>query len=177
MQRSATPARQNPKISKRKARTPVMLTTDVLDNSLGYTLRRAQLSTFQEFTEYMASYDVRPAQFAVLVLIRANPGMTQSAIGGFLGIQKANFVNLLDRLADRGLTERRQVGGDRRSSALHLTKTGEAFVRKIEAAHETLEMRLSERLGERKSQQLLKLLREFCSKAPANAVLSENGLS
>ncbi len=177
MQRSATTARQNPKVSKRKARTPIMLTTDVLDDSLGYTLRRAQLSIFQEFTEFMASYDVRPAQFAVLVLIRANPGMTQSMIGGFLGIQKANFVNLLDRLADRGLTERRQVGGDRRSSALHLTKAGETFVRKIEAAHETLETRLSERLGERKSHQLLKLLREFCSKAPAAAAIGENGLS
>jgi DNA-binding MarR family transcriptional regulator len=175
MRRSATPVTQDPKISKRKKLPPVTLATDVLDHSLGYSLRRAQLSIFQEFTEHMASYDVRPAQFAVLVLIRSNPGMTQSAIGGFLGIQKANFVNLLDRLADRGLTERRQVGGDRRSSALHLTKAGEAFVRKIEAAHDTLEMRLSERLGPKKSVQLLKLLREFCNKAPENVALSENG--
>jgi DNA-binding MarR family transcriptional regulator len=175
MSRSTIPATQNPKTTKRKSRTPIPLTTDVLDHSLGYTLRRAQLSIFQEFTEHMANYDVRPPQFAVLVLIRSNPGMTQSAIGGFLGIQKANFVNLLDRLADRGLIERRRVGGDRRSSALHLTKAGEAFVRKIEAAHDTLEMRLRERLGTRKSEQLLKLLREFCNKAPENVVPSENG--
>jgi DNA-binding MarR family transcriptional regulator len=142
------------------------LRCDDLDQSLGYTLRRAQLSIYQEFTVAMSSLEIRPSQYAVLSLIQANPGLTQSAICGILGIQKANFVALLDRLVERGLAERRKVSGDRRSSALYLTLDGKAFVRRMITAHRKLEKSLASRLGETKSRLLLSLLREFCGNAP-----------
>ncbi len=156
------------KPSPRKAKP---LNTSDLDQSLGYSLRRAQLSTFHNFADFMSKFEVRPSQFAVLVLIRSNPGLTQSAVSDALGIQKANFVALIDRLEERGLTERRKVGGDRRSSALHLTRNGEAFVRQLEAAHQAFEETLSSRLGEKRSRQLLKLLHEFCA---ANSSVGES---
>ena len=136
--------------------------TGALDASLGYSLRRAQLSTYEDFSSFIDKFEIRPSQFTVLVLIRSNPGLTQSAVSTTLGIQKANFVSLLDRLEERGLTERRKVGGDRRSSALHLTDAGEAFVKKLEAAHAAFEKKLTKRLGEKRSRQLLSLLHEFC---------------
>ena len=109
------------KVVKEK-RAKIIPTTNSLDSSLGYSLRRAQLSTYRDFTSFMDKLEVRPSQFAVLVLIRSNPGLTQAAVSETLGIQKANFVALLDRLEERGLAERRKVGGDRRSSALYLTR-------------------------------------------------------
>ena len=142
------------------------LRCDDLEQSLGYTLRRAQLSIYQEFTVAMSSLEIRPSQYAVLSLIQANPGLTQSAICGILGIQKANFVALLDRLVERGLAERRKVSGDRRSSALYLTLEGKTFVRRMITAHRKLEKSLASRLGETKSRLLLSLLREFCDNAP-----------
>lgn len=142
-----------------------LVKADPLDASLGYSLRRAQLSTYGDFVTVMERFEIRPSQFAVLVLIRANPGLTQSAISLTLGIQKANFVALLDRLEGRGLTERRKVPEDRRSSALHLTRAGETFVKKLEAAHAVLETNLSVRLGEKRSRQLLALLHEFTAVA------------
>ena len=54
--------------------------TAALDVSLGYSLRRAQMSTFAEFSEAMSSYSVRPSHYAVLVLVRTNPGLSQSAV-------------------------------------------------------------------------------------------------
>ncbi len=99
----------------------------------------------------MEPFDVRPSQFAVLVLIRSNPGLTQSSICSALGIQKTNFVALLDKLEDRDLTVRRKVGGDRRSSALHLTAAGETFVAAMEAAHDAMEKKLSKRMGAAKT--------------------------
>jgi DNA-binding MarR family transcriptional regulator len=139
--------------------------TTSLDHSLGYSLRRAQLSTFLEFASAMKKHSVRPSQYAALVLIGANPGLSQSAVSVALGIQKANFVALIDGLESRGLTERRRAGGDRRMSALYLTRTGEAFVRRLERAHNAFEARLRARLGDRRSQQLLNLLHQFCSAA------------
>src|SRR3954466_9433279 len=111
------------------------IATAALDGSLGYSLRRAQLSTYREYDSFMARFDIRPAQFAVLTLIRSNPGSSQSAVSTALGIQKANFVAVIDRLESRGLTERRKLRGDRRSSALYLTRSGELFCEKLEAAH------------------------------------------
>jgi DNA-binding MarR family transcriptional regulator len=158
----AKPAANDSATEKRPRRA---LDTTSLDASLGYSLRRAQLSTYRQFTAAMEKLEVRPSQFAVLSLIRSNPGLSQAAVSDTLGIQKANFVSLLDRLEERGLTERRKVGGDRRSSALYLTRTGEAFVRKMEAAHAKLEAKLLARLGEKRSRQLLDMLLEFSAKA------------
>lgn len=135
--------------------------TSVLDASLAYSLRRAQLSTYGEFASAMDRYEIRPSQFTVLMLIRSNPGLSQSAVSVALGIQKANFVSLLDGIESRGLTERRKVEGDRRSSALYLTAVGEAFASKLEAAHTKMETKLASRLGQKRSQMLLKLLHEF----------------
>ena len=85
------------------------ITTAALDDSIGYLLKRAQFSTYGEFAAAMDDFEIRPSQYATLVLIHANPGLKQSALGGTLGIQKANFVALLDGLEVRGLTERRRI--------------------------------------------------------------------
>ncbi len=160
-------------VRTRKVATPpdaarVTIDFAALSSSIGFSLRRAQLSTFLEFTAAMEKHDIRPSQFAVLVLIRSNPGLKQTAISKALGIQKANFVALLDRLEKRGLTERRKVGGDRRSFALHLTRAGEISVAKMEAAHSAFERRLTERLGPTRSKLLLQLLNDFSDRGQSH---------
>jgi DNA-binding MarR family transcriptional regulator len=140
--------------------------TSALDASLGYSLRRAQLSTYSEFTLFMEKYEIRPSQFAVLVLLGANPGMTQSLVADTLNIQKANLVGLLDTLQTRGLLERRKISGDRRSFALHLTRKGRSLLRKLEASHARLEAGLQKRLGKAESKRLLDLLHDFTDRVP-----------
>jgi DNA-binding MarR family transcriptional regulator len=151
----------NPSEAPALATARPQINTETLDRSLAYSLRRAQLSTYQDFTAFMADFDIRPSQLAVLMLIRSNPGQTQSAISATLAIQKANFVALLDGLEARDLTERRKVAGDRRAFALYLTRIGETLVRKLEAAHDEMEEKLKSRLGPKRSLQLLNLLHEF----------------
>ena len=150
-------------VSPVKKRVLTAPQTAALDCSVAYSLRRAQLSTYQDFLLAMEKYDIRPSQYAVLVLIRSNPGLTQSAVSVTLGIQKANFVSVMDRLEERGFTERRKVSGDRRSSAIFLTRAGEVFVKKLEASHAQLEAKLALRLGTRRNQQLLDMLHEFAT--------------
>ena len=137
--------------------------TSALDQCLGYSLRRAQLSTYPAFNHSMHGFLIRPAQFAVLVLIRHNPGLTQAAVSHVLDINKTNLVPLLDGLETRGLVARRKVTGDRRAFALHLTSKGETFVEKMEARHNSMETVLRERLGEKASRQLLRLAHAFTS--------------
>lgn len=115
--------------------------TDVgpLADMVGYALRRAQLAVFDRVIKEFGELDLRPAQFSVLLMLKHTPGLKQSEVAAALGIQRANFVALFDRLEQRGLAERRPYARDRRSYALHLTPEGEHLVaraRAIEAAHE-----------------------------------------
>jgi DNA-binding MarR family transcriptional regulator len=114
---------------------------------IGYRLRRAQLRVFQQFIVRFADLDLRPAEYSVLALIAANPGSKQSEIAQALGIKRANFVALINGLERRGLTERRQPAGDRRSNALFLTPSGEEFVARANAAQAEFEAECVARLG------------------------------
>lgn len=131
----------------------------LLDNLLGYRLRRAQLSVFQDFLVAMKDFDLRPAQFSVLAIIDANPGLKQSRVSEALGINRANFVALLDELEQRKLARRAPAPGDRRSNALFLTPKGEAFLkdayRHLLTQHEK---RVETVLGSADKQLLLSLL-------------------
>ena len=130
-----------------------------LDGLLGYMLRRAQLAVFQDFLVQMKAFDLRPAQFSVLAIIQANPGLKQSRVSEALGINRANFVALLDELEQRKLARRAPAETDRRSNALYLTPQGEAFLEKafrhLQAHHEH---RLDGILGTADKQRLLTLL-------------------
>jgi DNA-binding MarR family transcriptional regulator len=119
----------------------------VLDNHLGYFIRRVQLWVFQDFIRALAAVDIRPAQYSVLVMIAANPGFSQSDIAEALGIERARVVRLLDRLEKRGLTQRLASPTDRRSHTLRLTREGQRVLKRAKALAAQHEMRLIDRLG------------------------------
>ena len=56
------------------------LKLDLLPGLIGYQLRLAQLSVFGDFAAELKDFDISPGRFGVLVLISANPGMTQSQL-------------------------------------------------------------------------------------------------
>ena len=131
----------------------------LLDNLVGYRLRRAQLAVFQDFLIARRDFELRPAQFSVLAIIAANPGLKQSRVSEALGINRANFVALLDELEQRKLARRAPAPGDRRSNALYLTAKGEAFLkdsyRHLVTQHEK---HVEDVLGSADKQLLLSLL-------------------
>ncbi|WP_374299908.1 MarR family winged helix-turn-helix transcriptional regulator [Ferrovibrio sp.] len=131
----------------------------LLNGLLGYRLRRAQLAVFQDFMTTMKDYDLRPAQFSVLAIIAANPGLKQSRVSEALGINRANFVALLDELEQRKLARRAAAAGDRRSNALYLTPKGEAFLKDAyQHLLQSHEQRIETALGDTDKQLLLGLL-------------------
>jgi DNA-binding MarR family transcriptional regulator len=129
-----------------------------LTEYLGYALRRAQMASVAQFLEAFKEIDLRPTQLAVLIIINENPGIRQTEVCDALGIQKANFVPLLNELGRRGLALRKSVAGDRRSSALHLTPLGNATLQRARVIHDAYESRYVARLGKKGRDQLLALL-------------------
>jgi DNA-binding MarR family transcriptional regulator len=140
------------KMSCRKQAGSTAISLGHLQNSIGYSLRLASFFATQQFHKAMQPFQLRPAQFSTMVLIAANPGVTQRELCETLGIEKANFVGLLDILEDRKLVERREQAKDRRRYAIHLTQEGKALLDKAVNAHIALENRFRRRLlsGSRK---------------------------
>ena len=133
----------------------------ILENHLGYFVRRLQVWLFQDFIRALSSIDIRPAQYSVLVVVSANPGLSQSELAETLGIERARLVRLLDKLEKRGLLHRLAVPRDRRAHALQLTAEGQKTLRRARALANTHEARLAERLGPESHRAMLETLRGF----------------
>jgi DNA-binding MarR family transcriptional regulator len=154
-----TAAGRHPPSADEKGVLPVDL--GPLGETIGYVLRCAQLAVFDEAIRVFAELDLRPAQYSVLALVGHRPGLKQSDVAAALGIQRANFVTLLDGLERRGLARRSPTPHDRRSYALHLTVDGERLLARANTLVADIEARLDARLGPAGSEQLLALLRRL----------------
>ena len=145
--------------NRRGAAPPLGL--GVLENHVGYFLRRAQISVFQDFIGTLAEVDIGPAQYSVLVVIGANEGPSQAEVAETLGIERARLVRMLDDLERRGLTQRQPSATDRRSHALALTQSGQKILKRAKALAASHEVRLQARLGAAHHKVLLDTLRAF----------------
>jgi DNA-binding MarR family transcriptional regulator len=129
----------------------------ILPGLLGYELRLAQLAVFRDFERHVGPLGISPGRFGVLVLIEANPGITQSRLALAVGLDRSTMVPVLDDFESRGLVERRR-GADRRTNGLRVTVAGKRFIggakRRI-AAHE---QRMFGALSARERQRLFTLL-------------------
>ena len=115
---------------------------DPLPNFPGYALRRAANATAAELAGRLGQLGLRQSEVSVLMLIAENPGVTASAIGRALDIQRANMVPVLKRL--EGLIDRAPIDG--KSQGLALTADGEARLAEARAVVEAFEAELIARV-------------------------------
>jgi DNA-binding MarR family transcriptional regulator len=130
----------------------------LLPSLLGYNLRRAQVAVFQNFTEVVGAAELTPGQFGVLVVIEANPGLSQTQLGNALGIDRSTVVAVIDRLESRGLVARQASPTDRRSHALYLSEGGKATLRRMTERVRAHEREIARHLSPAEQASLIKLL-------------------
>lgn len=155
----SAPALRGKPASLRRGKPAVHL--GVLDERLGYFIRRAQVWVFQDFIRGLASVDLSPAQFSVVAVIAANPGLSQSALSETLGIERARLARMLHELGDRGLTQRLPSATDARSHELQLTADGQKTLVRAKALSEEHEQRLMKKFGAERYKTLKAILRDF----------------
>ncbi|MES2104483.1 MAG: MarR family winged helix-turn-helix transcriptional regulator [Pseudomonadota bacterium] len=135
---------------------------DILDQLIGYAVRRAQLTIYEDFSNSLAAEDLTPQRFSSLVIIKNNPGISQTRLSEVMGIARSGVVSIIDGFEKNGLVER-QAAGDRRSYNLHLTKTGIRELKKYKKLVEMHDDRISANLSLTEKQQLRSLLRKLGS--------------
>jgi len=134
---------------------------DVLDELLGYALRRAQVGMFLAFHAATRGQDITPPRFTALVIVGANPGIGQSALGQVLGIARSGAMMLADWMEERGLVERRRRPNDGRAWGVHLTARGEKLVATMKRRVIAEDRKSAGVLDARERKQLLRLLNKL----------------
>jgi DNA-binding MarR family transcriptional regulator len=141
---------------------PPALRYDELDEHFGYVLRRAQLAGFEAFHRATAGLDITPARYSALVVVGANPGLTQSALGAALGTARSGAMMVVNWMEKRGLVERRHRPDDGRSWGLYLTSGGETKLRDLNRRVRANDAAFASRLKPRERQTLKNLLGKLC---------------
>jgi DNA-binding MarR family transcriptional regulator len=131
-----------------------------LENYIGFHLRLAQELALRAFAKRAGKSDFRPGWFAILMIVRLNPGLSQSALARAIGRDKSTISPLIRELEGRALIIRRPAPGDRRSVTLSLTPAGEKELDSLIVHVEAHDRRLDEVVGEDKSK-LIVLLRKI----------------
>lgn len=132
-----------------------------LVNHVGFHLRLAQLAVFEHFDSRLGDIDVSPAIFSVLEVLQQNDGITQSKLAAAVRLNRSSVVPLLDKLAKRGLVERRASTTDRRHNHLHLTDAGRALMADAIIRAEQHEKEVCKPLTIAEKKLLLELLGRF----------------
>jgi DNA-binding MarR family transcriptional regulator len=146
-----------------RAQQPEPAAELVIDGSplaglVGYAVRRVQLALFQDIVNVLQSHKIRPAQFSVMALLEANPGVTQSSLAQALGVDPPRMVNLIHDLEEQGLALRVRCKQDRRSHGVFLSKKGETLLAELKTLVEASDRHMTHRLSAAEREQLLELL-------------------
>ncbi len=136
---------------------------DLWDN-LGYRIRRAQLWVFKDIGQSLAQFQLSPAQFSVLTIIDANPGINQLTISSALSIERAGLGRLVDRLERQGLVTRSASAANRRYYTLHLTIEGTNLLQRVRPIVAQRENALAKMLGSKNYRELMRALSIFLEK-------------
>src|SRR5262245_3977337 len=83
----------------------------------------------QRFGVMLRPLGLTVAQFDALANLYSTDGMSQQELAEKLLVTKGNVTGLVNRLADRGLVERRSHPVDRRTNRICLTASGRSLAR------------------------------------------------
>lgn len=98
-----------------------------LDDSLGWLLNNAARLSSRRLSAKLASHNVTPPQWGVLVALWEQDGLSLSELAHRSFFDGPTMTGIVDRLEKAGLVERRRDNADRRVISVYLTEQGRAL--------------------------------------------------
>jgi DNA-binding MarR family transcriptional regulator len=124
----------------------------------GFLLRRAHQISAAVFEDSCRELGLTPAQYGVLTVLNAHPGLGQSSLARALGFDKVTVLRVLRGLQARGLVARGPAQGNRRNVSVELTAEGLQVLQLAQKPAEKAYKRLMAPLDREQQAQLLELL-------------------
>jgi DNA-binding MarR family transcriptional regulator len=99
----------------------------VIEESLGYLINRAARAFANRLAGELRPFDVGIGQWAVLLHLWGNDGMTQAQLARRVAIEQPTMVRTIDRMERDGLVTRSPDPTDGRATRITLTERGWAL--------------------------------------------------
>lgn len=135
------------------------------DSAGDETLSDAFWSVARELREAshdsLAPWDITPAQFRALRVLRRHGALRLSELSVQLHIAARSATEVVDALESRGLVQRRPDPGDRRATLVELTGDGASVLDAIRAVRGTEAGRVFGRLSQTDRGHLARILRKL----------------
>ncbi len=95
-----------------------------LSDAPGHLLRRCQQYAFDLYTQEVGSSELTPRQFAVLLTVEQNEGLSQTDLVRKTGIDRSTLADMISRLLKRNLLSRKRTETDARANSVSITAEG-----------------------------------------------------
>jgi MarR family transcriptional regulator, temperature-dependent positive regulator of motility len=103
-----------------------------LERSPLHLLHRAGQCAAEVFQAELGAGDVTPRQFAVLVTVSQNEGLSQTHLVERTGIDRSTLADIVRRMLKKGLLQRRRTREDARAYAVKLTEEGWRVLKSVD---------------------------------------------
>ncbi len=114
-----------PQDENKKTKTMARETSTArLERSPIHLLHRAGQCAGEIFQAEMAAGELTPRQYAVLVTVAQNEGLSQTDLVNKTGIDRSTLADIVRRMMRKGLIGRRRTKDDARAYAVKLTEEG-----------------------------------------------------
>lgn len=139
-------------------------------NSALHLLHRAGQCADELFAAQVGASEITPRQYAVLMAVSEIKEPSQTALVHRTGIDRSTLADIVRRLVERGLLQRRRTRRDARMYAVRLTEKGEMALQKAAPAARNTDERLLSALPQRDRQVFLEALERIVKMIEAGEV-------
>jgi DNA-binding MarR family transcriptional regulator len=126
-----------------------------LQRSPLHLLHRAGQCAGDVFNAEMQLGDLTPRQYAVLVTVASNEGLSQTDLVESTGIDRSTLADIVRRMLKKGLLQRRRTREDARAYAVRLTEEGRKVLKSVEPVSRRVDERILEGLPAKQREQFL----------------------
>ena len=95
-----------------------------LETSAVHLLHRAGQRAGDVFSDEMSRIKLTPRQYAVLVSVAENEGLSQTGLVERTGIDRSTLADIIRRMLRKGLLQRKRTKEDARAYSVRLTEEG-----------------------------------------------------
>ncbi len=100
----------------------------------GFLIRRLHQIHTWLFDEETRGFEITAVQYSLLTALSEHGQMDQNTVALEIGLERSSVAEVLPRLEDRGLIERRPSDSDKRVKLVKLTRKGRSLVRRMDEA-------------------------------------------
>jgi DNA-binding MarR family transcriptional regulator len=130
-------------------------TTSKLDRSPLHLLHRAGQCAADVFQAELGEGDLTPRQYAVLITVSLNEGLSQTHLVERTGIDRSTLADIVRRMLKKGLLQRRRTKEDARAYAVKLTEEGWRVLKSAEPLSRKVDDRILSALSPNQRDRLL----------------------